>query len=441
MKALILARVSTREQMEEGQSIPSQMRKMRDYCSAKNLEIAEEFEITESSSKDTRKEFSKIIEIIKKSKEQTALIIDTVDRLQRSFRESVILDDLIKEEKIEIHFLRENLVLNKNSNSSEFLRWDMAVMFARSYILQLGDNVKRTQKEKIRNGEFPSKAPLGYKNVTLDDERKDIVIDTNRAHLVKKSFQLYASGKYSVKLLAKEMKKQGLTNFPSRKPVTTSQIHNMLKNPFYFGEMKKKKYIYYHCTNYHGNCNNVVWISEKDLLAQVQREFNRMRLPEDAVQELKTELRRIHESEQEFFTQSKNVLEQQLTKIRNRYAVMYEDRLDGRISTEDYDKRLVDAKTKESDLMSQLSEHSKANQDFYLTAGKVIDLSQRAWKILEVAEVEEKTQLITFALQNFSLRGKNLVFETKNPFQGVIDYQKTGKLLRVTDSIRTSFAQ
>ena len=64
---------------------------------------------------------------------------DTVDRLQRGFRESVILEDLRKQGKLEIHFYRENLVLNQNSNSSDLSRWDIGVVLARSFVLQISD--------------------------------------------------------------------------------------------------------------------------------------------------------------------------------------------------------------------------------------------------------------------------------------------------------------
>src|SRR3989344_6153418 len=125
MKSLILARVSTREQAEEGQSIPAQTRRLTEYVVKKQLDLLRVFEITESSTHDTRKKFDEVLDLIKKSKEPLALVVETVDRLQRSFKESVVLDDLRKDGKIEIHFVRENLVLNKNSNSSQLLQWDM----------------------------------------------------------------------------------------------------------------------------------------------------------------------------------------------------------------------------------------------------------------------------------------------------------------------------
>jgi site-specific DNA recombinase len=93
MKAIIFARVSSRDQ-EDGQSIPSQVRRITEYALKKNLKIESAFQVTESSTKQTRKQFDQIIAFVKKSKEPYALITDTVDRLQRSFREKPLLDEL-----------------------------------------------------------------------------------------------------------------------------------------------------------------------------------------------------------------------------------------------------------------------------------------------------------------------------------------------------------
>ena len=49
MKAIILARVSTKEQQEEGYSIPSQVRRLTEYAQKKQLTVYKTFQITESS--------------------------------------------------------------------------------------------------------------------------------------------------------------------------------------------------------------------------------------------------------------------------------------------------------------------------------------------------------------------------------------------------------
>jgi len=116
MKAIILARVSTEDQMQEGYSIPAQLQRAIEYCQRKNLVIQSQYSFDESSTKDQRKKFELVVDEIKKEKEVVALVVETVDRLQRSFKESVMLDELRKAGKLEIHFLRE--LLKKNMTRS-----------------------------------------------------------------------------------------------------------------------------------------------------------------------------------------------------------------------------------------------------------------------------------------------------------------------------------
>jgi DNA invertase Pin-like site-specific DNA recombinase len=123
MKAIILARVSTKDQ-EDGQSIPAQVRRLTEYAEKKQLSVLQVFQITESSTKESRKEF-----------------------VQRGFKESILIEKLLREGKMELHVLRDRLVLDQNSNSTDVMRWDMSVMFAKAYVLQLSDNVKRSLEQ------------------------------------------------------------------------------------------------------------------------------------------------------------------------------------------------------------------------------------------------------------------------------------------------------
>jgi DNA invertase Pin-like site-specific DNA recombinase len=212
MRAIILARVSTEEQMVEGQSIPAQLARAQEYAQKKELEVTSEYQFDESSTKDRRAKFDKVIDEIKKSKVPIALIVETVDRLQRSFRESVYLDEYRKEGKLELHFIRENLIIHKDSNSSEIQRWDLAVFVAKSYVLQISDNVKRTFDQKIRNGEIIKKASIGYLNVEDERGNRTVILDPLRAPLVKMVFELYAAGNNSMQTVADTVTELGLTS-------------------------------------------------------------------------------------------------------------------------------------------------------------------------------------------------------------------------------------
>src|SRR3989344_5945279 len=242
MKAIILARVSDKKQ----DSNEAQITRISDYIKRKDLTIWKTYEIEESSTKGDREKFQEVIMVIQAAKEIIALVVDTVDRLQRSFKESVQLDELRRAGKIEIHFYRENLVINKDSNSSDILRWDMAVMFAKSYVLQLSDNVKRKQEQMRRNGEWPGKPPIGYMGLYDDKgKRTDIVFNPAKFYLVKKMFELYATGNHSTITLRKEINRAGLKN-EAGKILAPSMINHILNNTFYHGlAYSKTKNTYY----------------------------------------------------------------------------------------------------------------------------------------------------------------------------------------------------
>jgi len=238
MKAIILARVSNKKQ----DSNEAQITRLLGFTKSKGFLNPKIYRLKESSTKKDRKKFQEIIKEIEKSKESIALFADTIDRLQRSFKESVMLDDLIKSGKLELHFYRENLVINKDSNSADIIRWDMGVMFARSYVLQLSDNVKRKQEGKIKRGEWIGKAPIGYINVYNDEkERKDIIPDPTKAYFIVKIFEMYSAGS-SIRIVQKEMERLGLRGTTKKnKPLSCSMVYSILKNPFYYGMMRVKK--------------------------------------------------------------------------------------------------------------------------------------------------------------------------------------------------------
>jgi len=254
-KAIILARVSTEDQAKDGKySIPAQLRILRDYVKRKNLEIIAEYAFDESASKDKREKFEEAIKKVEESKEPLAIVTEKVDRFQRSFRESVRFDELRRDGKVELHFVSNNLVIHRNSSASELMMWDAFVMFAKAYVQQLSDNVKRSIKEKLARKEFPGYVPTGYLNIKEPSKEspgafvKKIVVDENRAPFVRRAFELYATGKYSLKHLTEVLREAGFTQKGKRvrignrmveqkeKPITIASLYSILSNPFYTGE-------------------------------------------------------------------------------------------------------------------------------------------------------------------------------------------------------------
>ncbi len=246
IRAIILARVSSKEQ-EDGYSLEVQTERLRQYCERKGLEIIENFEIVESSTRGDRKQFNEIIKLIKSQREPVALVADKIDRVQRNQRETPILDDLIRKGKLELHLNSEGYVIHQFSNAHEIMMWGISVVVARSHTDLLSENVKKSFKRKIETyGEWIAPAPIGYLNQRDDKGKANVIIDPAAGHLMKKIFAEYATGAYTLSEMVTKAKKWGLRTKKGTH-VSKSVLHHAVQNPFYYGEMRIKGDLWPHC--------------------------------------------------------------------------------------------------------------------------------------------------------------------------------------------------
>ncbi len=468
MNAVILARVSTKDQ-EDTNSIPSQTRRLREYAERCDLEIIDTYQLVESSTKSNRKKFNELITKARKFKQTTAIIADTVDRIQRDFRESVMLDELRREGKIELHFVREGLVISKNSNSSEIMRWDMAVMFAKSYVTQLSDNVKRSFEQKVKNGEWLSKAPYGYRNVDMPDGKKWIEHDGIYAEIISNMYRWYATGSYSMKEIQKKLVEE------YKVEMGISLIGKIYSNPFYYGVMiiKEEEYAhkydpivskemydkvrtviagfnkksfkyaglpfayrglircavcacsvspergkghhYYHCTEFKGK-HKTPYVREEDLTKQFQKAFQALVLTPENYARVSQALRDAHADKVKYKSQHVAHLNTELTKYQKRLDKLYEDHLDGVVDDVFYKRKASEYKALRDSIKNKLNATDKADDAFYLTIDNMLRLAQKAPSLLLRSEMEYARRLINFVLQNLTLKDRKLRWEYKKPF-------------------------
>ena len=250
-QAVMLARVSSRKQ-ERGASLEAQEKSIKEYCNKNNLIIIEPypkaFVFTESSTRGGRKKFNEMIEFIEKQKHKTAIVVHTLDRLQRGFGECEKIKELLKADKIEVHFIMETLVLDKFSSDDDFTRYDFGILSAKLYLTSMNKNVKRSQKYNREAGLWQGLAPIGYLNAKDERRRATLILDPERAPIIKQIFEEYASGVHSLKSVWLSAKEKGLMskepnynprskNFGKIGPISRNKIHDILTNTFYYGAM------------------------------------------------------------------------------------------------------------------------------------------------------------------------------------------------------------
>src|SRR5690349_6589116 len=122
--AVILARVSSKSQEDEGYSLDSQLKLLQGYCAKQDLSVVRVFKIAETASKQqSRKVIHEMLDYISKNGIYH-LAVEKTDRFTRNFRDAVAIDEwLEQDEHRRLHAVKESLLLHKNAKSDVKFMW------------------------------------------------------------------------------------------------------------------------------------------------------------------------------------------------------------------------------------------------------------------------------------------------------------------------------
>src|SRR5262247_420541 len=177
---VMYARVSSKEQEKEGFSIPAQLKLLRGYAAEQRFTVIQEFIDVETAKRAGRTGFTAMVDFFRKQmKTKTPehscriLLVEKTDRLYRNLKDWVTLDEL----DLEIHLVKENVVLSHDAHSSEKFMHGIKVLMAKNYIDNLSEEARKGMQEKAEQGIWQTKTPLGFRNITSPDGKKIIASD------------------------------------------------------------------------------------------------------------------------------------------------------------------------------------------------------------------------------------------------------------------------
>src|SRR5712675_1161963 len=233
-QAVIYARVSSKEQEKEGFSIPAQLKLLKEYAASNGFVIAQEYVDVETAKQTGRAAFGEMVAYLKAHSSIRVMLIEKTDRLYRNLKDWVTVDEL----EVEIHFVKEGVVLSRGSRSSEKFMHGIKVLMAKNYIDNLSEEARKGMLAKAEQGIWPTVAPLGYRNVAGADGKKISEPDPESESIISRLFEWYATGTLSLKEAAQKAKAAGLVYRKSGAPVPVSTVHTMLRNRLYMGEFE-----------------------------------------------------------------------------------------------------------------------------------------------------------------------------------------------------------
>ncbi len=344
----------------------------------------------------------------------------------------------------------------------------MGVLFAKSYVTQLTDNVKRSLEEKLRNGELSTHAPFGYRNCRKDG--KAFVEPDNHAPIVCEMFQRYATSAYSLR----SMRDWVFESYAIKKPVST--IAHILKNPFYcgfilhgeklyphkyevlvdkelfdkvqsvLGRMHKtphkycgkpfvyrglitcsecgcritieeqKGHIYYHCTQHKGK-HGARYVREETFNAQVVQALSDICPTDEQYRILIEAMQKECANDEEKRKAILAHLVSERSKNEKRAERLFDLYLDGELDKEEYQARRQELNAERTVLNRQIANVDNNTGEWFENIQSIMDLVKNAPLLFEQSsKIPLKRQLLKIIFSNLELSNNQLRYEYNKPF-------------------------
>jgi len=467
-QAVIYARVSSREQEREGYSIPAQLDLLRAYADEQSFDVVQEYTDVETAKRTGRTAFGKMLTFLrKKRKVQPVVLVEKTDRLYRNLKDWVSVDAL----KVDVHLVKEGVVLSDESRSSEKFVHGIKVLMAKNYVDNLSEEVRKGMHHKAADGYWPSSAPIGYLN-KRENGRSRLILDPDRAMMVRLVFELYDTGEWSMNRIAKHVTAEGFRGKRGGK-ITASQIQSILRKSLYAGrfewggevydgkdpriidwalyervqdrmeghpytrpevlefaygsglltcghcgaaitaEKKKQKYIYYRCSQ---RCEAHAFIREEDVCAQYLQHFRALNMTPDVAQRITDTLRLQHGEVEIDIRKRMNAAHGRVEKYGRLIEAAYEDKLEGNITTEFFHEKRTEWERLRREAARDIERLARVSQKTLDQALQLIELARCAHGLLSQRTPLEQRDLLEMTLSNSFLTGKVLTVEWRRPF-------------------------
>jgi site-specific DNA recombinase len=478
-QAVIYARVSSKEQEKEGFSIPAQLKLLKEYASANGFAVAQEYVDVETAKQTGRAAFGDMVAYLKAHSAVRVMLVEKTDRLYRNLKDWVTVDEL----EVEIHFPKEGVVLSRESRSSEKFMHGIKVLMAKNYIDNLSEEARKGMQEKAEQGIWPTVAPLGYRNVVGADGKKIIEPDPDSAFLIARLFEWYATGTLSLKEAAQKARAAGLVYRKSGAPVPVSTVHSTLRNRLYMGEfewnghlhlgthqplvtrelwervqgvldgrhakkqrrmthgfafsgliacakcgcsvvgeIKKQRYVYYHCTGYADKCRGNPascrrkYVREEALEAQFTELLGQLKFDNEVLEWVRDALHASHADERREHEEAIKRHQAEYKRLQDRINTMYVDKLDGVVDTAFFEKMSNEWRDEQNRCLREIERHQQADQSYMDEGVQLLELARNAQKLFEQQEPREKRRLLNFVLSNCTWEDGGVVATFRQPF-------------------------
>jgi len=490
-KFYLYARKSTDDEDRQVLSIESQINELREYAKKENLEIIDELTEAKSAKAPGRPIFSFMLKQIEAGLADGILAWHP-DRLARNSIDGGKIIYLVDIEKIVD--LRFPIYRFDNTAQGKFM---LSITFGQSkyYVDNLAENVKRGMREKLRRGEWPAWAPLGYLH---EYKNHTVIVDPEKVPFVRKMFELYATGNYSLEELLREVRSWNLIG-KAGKPVRKSSLVAILKNPFYYGVMRfkgelyegshppliskklfdrvqevmqiqakpmkrgeikfaftglmkcgecsasitaeiQKGHIYYRCTKKFKKCSQK-FLREEALLEQINNAILKVFIDNETKEKMINRLEELAQDESKASSFLSRQLQDKLKNFDDKLEVLIDLYIGKEITSEEYQRKKAKLLNEKKDLQEKAGEIEKAGGGWLEPAREFITTCNQASCVAWQGNLAPKRDFLKMLGSNFKIFDRTLSFSIEKPFSLIPRKGLKANWLPLTYEIRKYFKE
>jgi DNA invertase Pin-like site-specific DNA recombinase len=413
MKYFLYIRKSTDEDDRQVLSLEAQEAELREFATKEKFDIVEVFRESQTAKAPGRPVFNTMLERIEHDEAQGILCWHP-DRLARNSIDGGKIIYLIDIGKI--RSLKSPCFWFEPTPQGKFM---LNIAFGQSkyFVDNLSENTKRGLRQKLRRGELPGYAPLGYLN---ELRMHTLIPDPERSRLVQKMFELYAGSDYSFYDIREHITSAGLRSRGGNQ-VSVSSVQRILSNPFYYGvfryngEMhegtheplitkklfeacqkvmaqksrpkkqqeikdvfrglflcsecgcaitseKQKGHVYYRCTKMRGVCSQP-YIREEALGEQIIETLQKVSIPKDWTESMIAELEREKKNDELRSKEVAQNLRKDIDTTQEKLDTLLDAHLEGAISRNEYTAKKEKLLDKKVVLSAKLKDFERKGHD------------------------------------------------------------------------------
>jgi site-specific DNA recombinase len=233
--AIGYVRTSTIEQANTNNSIPVQTSKFQNFCVNSSLQQLEVFVDKQSArTANERPQFQEMLAYCRKHhKKISCVVVSDLSRFARNVADQGASIAELKRLDIKTVSVDEPMV---DDTAAGKLAANMLGVFNQYFSDSLAEKTKFRMQAAVKSGRFIWRAPLGYVN-PKNGKGSTIKLDAERSPLVRKGFELMATGNYNADDVLRTVTALGLRTARGA-PLPRQTWHAMLRNPLYAGWVK-----------------------------------------------------------------------------------------------------------------------------------------------------------------------------------------------------------